>query len=158
MRITTSWCSGRSSPATRRAGQAPPARLVGALRLLARQVLVEEEADPRVGGDPVREPDQPVPLVLEPQVLDDATSPPDPLDDLLGLADWHPRVVRAVDHHQRRADPIDLVDRRDLREEVAVSLEAAVLGLAELPAPRPGVLEEGDEVGDADDVHRRRPE
>ena len=54
-------------------------------------------------------------------------------------------------------DAVDLADRRDRLEERAVVLQRAVLGLAQGAAVRAGALEEGDEVDDADDVHRAAP-
>src|SRR5204862_508148 len=77
--------------------------------------------------------------------------------DLLRLPQRHARVVGAVLDEERRADPLDVRDRRGLDEEVAVALQRPVLRLPRGPPPRRRVLEEGDEVRDADALDPGRP-
>jgi len=118
-------------------------------------VLVEEVSDFRIGLDAICELREAVAFVVEDQFPDGHAVVTDLLDDLFGFVDWNARVVFAVKNEQRRFDLLDVVDRRDFLEKVAILGERAVLGLAEFAPPVAGVLEEGDEVGDADDVDRQ---
>jgi hypothetical protein len=120
-------------------------------------VLVEEVDHPRVGLDAVLQLRDAVALVLEDELLDrDVLA--GLLGDLLGLPDGDARVVRAVEDEQRRGDGLDVVDGADGLEELAVLRQRAVLGLTEFAAPGAGVLQERDEVGDADYVDAGGPE
>src|SRR5438309_1363624 len=74
------------------------------------------------------------------------------------LPQRHAWIVGAVDDEQRRADVVDVGERRRLDEEVVVVGERSVLALAERPPPLRGVLEERREAGYPHDVHTRRPE
>jgi hypothetical protein len=51
-----------------------------------------------------------------------------------------------VEHEHRRRDALHLTDRRDGLQEVAVVLQAAILGLAPLAPPGSRLLEEADPV------------
>src|SRR3954453_18711559 len=57
------------------------------------EVPIQERPDRRVADQPVRQLDDPVPLVVEAQVLDHPAALLDRGHDLLGLADRHARVV-----------------------------------------------------------------
>src|SRR5260221_14056879 len=98
-----------------------------------------------------------MPLILQTDEFHGAAERLQPGNHLFCLADWYPRVVRPMDHQQRGTNLFNVVDRRDLREKVAVVFEAAVLSLAQVPPPGPGVLEERHEVGDANQVYAGRP-
>src|SRR6202011_1451819 len=93
-----------------------------------------------------------------PNELDRAAERAQSADHLLGFADRHPRVIRSVYHQQRRRNAVDALDGRDVFEKRAVILEAAVLRLAQVPPPRPGVLQEGHAVRDADEITATRPQ
>src|SRR5215216_3444219 len=119
--------------------------------------LVEER-----GGAWIRV--QLVPELLEPVALvlvDEQLTADAPLGqravDLFGLAERHARIVGAVDHEERRADPFHVRQRRRLEQEVPVPRERAVLPLAERPPPLRRFLEEGDEARDADELDPRGP-
>jgi hypothetical protein len=105
---------------------------------------VEEPPDRRVRLQAVGAFDQPVALVGVAQILHRHPAPPQHRHDLLRLAHRHARIVAAVDHEERRRDALHVVDRRDLLQERAVVLQAAILWLAQLAPPGAGVLEEGD--------------
>src|ERR1044071_7909876 len=68
-----------------------------------------------------------VPFVIKPQKLDRTTERLQPGHHLLSFVDRHARVVGAVDHQQRGGDPLDVVDRRDLFQKLAIVLQTAVL-------------------------------
>jgi hypothetical protein len=61
-----------------------------------------------------------VALVLKDEFVDGDNPVARLLDDLMGVAHRHPWVVRAAKDEQRRPDPVDGVDRRDLFYEGAV--------------------------------------
>src|SRR4051794_23093157 len=61
-----------------------------------------------------------VPLVFETNELDRPPEVAQLFDHLLGLANRHARIVRPVDHQQRRPDLVDVIDWRYINEKVAV--------------------------------------
>src|SRR5918993_2310499 len=122
------------------------------------EVLVEEGGYLRIGVEAVRELGEAVPLVLVEEVFHCAAVLPYPLDDLLGLPYGNAGVVLAVDHHERRPYVPGLVKGAYGLEELTIRLERPVLGLAQPATVAAGVLEEGDEVGNAYDVHPGAPE
>src|SRR4051794_34423268 len=74
-------------------------------RVSVRGEIAIEEGGGRLGAvDPVRQPDEAVPLIFVADVLDRPTQRLQRLDDLLGFADRHARVVRAMEDEQRRDD------------------------------------------------------
>ena len=74
------------------------------------------------------------------------------------LADWDGGIVAAVDHEQPRADRVHVGQRRCSDQEVAVVRERPVFQLAMRAAVHGGVLEERDQVRDADDVDAAGPQ
>src|SRR5579859_8029139 len=120
-------------------------------------MAIEEAGDGGVGGEVGGTFGELVALVLETQVFDGYATSAQGGDDLLRLADRHARIVGAVDDEHRRGDAVHLVDGRDVFEEVAVVLQAAVLGLTQPATPGSGVFQERHEIGDADDVHAGGP-
>ena len=122
---------------------------------------VEQVAPEKIDGQRVRdqfvlELRDLVALVFEAQKFHRAAQCLQAAHHLLRLADRHPRVVSAVDDQQRRADPFDVLDRGQLLEKLSVAFQAAVLGLAQVPAPGARVFEERHEIGDAHQVNAGR--
>src|SRR4051812_31709787 len=89
-------------------------------------------------------------LVLIAQVLDLPSAGTKGGDDLLGLLHRDPRIVRAVNDHERRLNPVDEVERRDRLEEIGIFIRIAVLRRTERPAPRRGLREKALEARDTD--------
>ena len=88
------------------------------------------------------------------QVPDVAAVVAHDVQHLLRFGDRHARVVQPLDDEQRLGDPLGVVQRRDaLQEGVHVRIAlVAILHPAQVAAVVLGVGQEGDEVGDADDV------
>src|SRR5690606_34481119 len=79
------------------------------------------------------------------------------LDELLSLAARHARIVGAVGDEECASDgagPAKRRDRLEMRAHLRIPL-VAVLGAAQVLAIATGVGQEGDEVGNADDVDTR---
>src|SRR5258708_5869407 len=91
---------------------------------------VEELRERRVVAHAVLEAEDAVPLVVEAKVLDGAALLLQPVHDLLRLVHRHARVVRAVHDEERRLDAIDLADRAQAIEQLAVARERSVLRLS----------------------------
>ena len=64
-------------------------------------------------------------------------------DNLLRLAHRHMWIVGPVDDEERGGNRVDMANRRDRFEEVAVVLQAPIFRLAQLPPPGSRVLQEG---------------
>ena len=107
-------------------------------------VFVEKFDDVRVRLDPIVEFREAVPFVLENERPYGDARVTRSRGDLFGFTDRNPRIVRAVDHEQRRVDSIDRVDRRDRFEEFPIFIERAVLRFPERAPPRSRVLEKRD--------------
>src|SRR5215203_3457462 len=106
----------------------------------ASQVPVEEGDYLRVGVEAVLQLGEAMALVLVEEVLDRTTVALHALDDLFRLPDGNARVVLAMDDHERGRDVPGPVDWAYGREELAVSLQRAVLGLAQGAAVAARVL------------------
>ena len=91
-------------------------------------------------------------------VLDAAAEPPKPLDDLIGFLFRNARVVLTLEDEHRAANALDVRDRRAFNELLAVSLDVADPAREEAPPVRLRVLDHGDQVRDAEDVHRAAPQ
>src|SRR5262245_51358495 len=78
----------------------------------------------------------------------------DGLDHLFGFGDGDAWIVLALDDEERLVDPAGLCGGRDLLEELAHLLVTlvAVFDASQVAPVVLGVLEEGEEVRDADDV------
>src|SRR5579883_3637782 len=99
-----------------------------------------------------------MPFILEAQILDGHAPAAQRLDDLLGLADRHARIVGAMRDKERRGNAIYLMNGRDFLQKGAVMFQAAILSLAQLAPPGSGTLQEGHKVGDAHNIDACRPD
>ena len=77
------------------------------------------------------------------------------LDYLLGFDDRDVGVVGAVKHDRRRDDAIHLVDRREVAQHVGFLVRVSIFDLRDRRHPGLGVLEEGLEVDDAEEIRAR---
>src|SRR5439155_1084890 len=121
------------------------------------QSLAQELDRRRIRQHPILQLRDLMALVLETDEIGRTAELAQAVDHLLGFGDRDPRIVGAVNQQQWRPDAIEMIDRRDRLEEVAVVLQRPVFGLTQVPPMRAGRLQERDEVADADEAHARGP-
>src|SRR5260221_365302 len=97
-------------------------------------------------------------LVLEAHVFDGYTARAEGSHDLLGFTNGHARVICAVHDEERRGNTIYIMDGRNLLQEFAVVIQAAILRFAHPAPPGTGILKERHEIGDTNDIYGSRPE
>src|SRR5678816_3165319 len=78
--------------------------------------------------------------------------------DLFRLPDRHAWIVGAMNDEERGGDRVGMVNWRDCFEEVTIVFEAAIFRLTQFTSPGACIFQEGDEVGDTNDVNCGRPE
>src|SRR5262245_38899143 len=121
----------------------------GALPL---EIRGEETGGSDRGRDAVRRLAPAMALVGELHVLDTDPTLLEGFDDLLGLDHRHVRVVGAVQHHGRRLDAVDLVDRRERLEHLRLRGGITIFRGRDRRHPGFGVFEERLEVDDAEGI------
>src|SRR5260370_12851000 len=96
-------------------------------------------------------------LVLEAHVFDGYAARAEGSHDLLGFTNGHARVVCAVHDEERRGNTIYIIDGRNLLQEFAVVIQAAILRFAHPAPPGTGILKERHEIGHANDIYGSPP-
>src|SRR5258708_10559534 len=96
-------------------------------------------------------------LVLEAHVFDGYTARAEGSHDLLGFTNGHARVVCAVHDEERRGNTIYITDGRNLLQEFAVVIQAAILRFAHPAPPGTGILTPPPEIRDANDIYGTPP-
>src|SRR5712691_10673632 len=122
------------------------------------KICIQESGNSRISYQAVSAFDQSMPFILEAHVFYWDVALAQSRHDLLGLANGHAGVVRAMNDEKGRCDAINVVDGRDAFQKLAVVFQAAVFRLAQLASPGAGMLQEGDEVGDAYDIYGGCPQ
>src|SRR5947209_5485550 len=97
-------------------------------------------------------------LVSKAQVLYRHISRPQGSDNLLRFTNRYARIVGAMHDKERRGNPIHGTNGGYLLQKFAVTLQAAVFGLAQLAPPGTRVLQERHEIGDPNDINPCRPQ
>src|SRR5215813_3351055 len=103
--------------------------------------------------NPIRDLAEPVSLVWKEDVLHGYATRLEAIHDLLSLDNWHVGVIGTVLNHRGSLDVVELIDRREFVEHVFLRCWIAVLHGGDRSHPRFGLLEESDEVHDAEQIN-----
>src|SRR5258708_6856039 len=92
--------------------------------------------------NPIRSFKEAMAFIGEQNIFDWHTIALEVLYNLLGLDNWHIRIVGTMQHQRGRLDPIDLMNRREVTQHVAFGLRVAILALRDRGHPRFGMRKE----------------